>query len=214
RLEILIASSHQTELTLRVGEEERTFDLRGSLPPVLQAVGAWLRELPEPERRAVLAQIETHCGPVKDFRVQRNFGFLSWGDVREMDRQDLVRFGAHSTSHTLVTRLEEAAFQKDSSEAKSAIEKRLKRPVIHYGYPFGIFGSGSPTILKRCGYASAVTTRHGLVDPDSDAFHLRRVGISDGMGYFLFCCSVSGLLEAVLRVKERWSRSANPDSRE
>jgi hypothetical protein len=69
--------------------------------------------------------------------------------------------------------------------AKSELEERLGRPVVHLSYPVGDPGSAGRREFAAAtafGYASAVTTRPGLVHPEH-ATHLTalpRVSVNGG----------------------------------
>lgn len=93
---------------------------------------------------------------------------LTWESVGEMHASGLVEFGAHTVSHPNLRMLSEDAARKEIEDSRREIRRRLGAPVEHFAYPYGdrnAAGEREFALCKELGFKTAVTTRHGLVQP-------------------------------------------------
>lgn len=101
---------------------------------------------------------------------------LSWDEVRAMHGSG-IRFGSHTHTHPILSRLPIAALEQEIQGSKKIIEQALRCDVNCFAYPVGRqedFNSGIKQILKESGYLCAVTTVFGVNRHGSDLFELRR----------------------------------------
>jgi peptidoglycan/xylan/chitin deacetylase (PgdA/CDA1 family) len=108
---------------------------------------------------------------------------MSWDELRAFALDPLVTIGAHSVTHCNLAKQSEAvaAFEIETSRAR--IEAALQRKVLHLAYPYGdriAAGSREFTIAKAAGFKTAVTTRPGMLFPESAAHltALQRVSLN------------------------------------
>ena len=91
---------------------------------------------------------------------------MDWGEIEALARHPLATIGAHTLTHPRLARLDVAEMRTELGAAKALLERRLGRPVVHLAYPVGDPGSAGRREFDAAaafGYASAVTTRPGLV---------------------------------------------------
>ena len=94
---------------------------------------------------------------------------LDWVGIADLARHPLVTIGAHTVSHVMLAKHEEARVRDELLAGRRILEQRLDRPVRHLAYPVGDRGSAACrefAIAAEVGYASAVTTRPGLIFAD------------------------------------------------
>ncbi len=97
---------------------------------------------------------------------------MDWDEIEALARHPLATIGAHTLTHPRLARLDAAEMRTELGAAKSQLEERLGRPVDHLAYPVGDPGSAGPREFAASaafGYASAVTTRPGLIHSDHAA---------------------------------------------
>ena len=97
---------------------------------------------------------------------------MDWREIEELARHPLATIGAHTLTHPRLARLDDAEMRTELGAAKSILEERLGRPVVHLAYPVGDPGSAGRREFDAAaafGYASAVTTRPGLVHAEHAA---------------------------------------------
>jgi peptidoglycan/xylan/chitin deacetylase (PgdA/CDA1 family) len=133
----------------------------------------WLRGLPGDHdlRREVESLCARH--DVDQSRVAHEL-CMSWDELKDFAADPLVTIGAHTITHCNLARQSEvtAAFELATSRAR--IEDALRRPILHFAYPYGDRIAAGPrefSLAKAAGFKTAVTTRPGMIFPAS-AEHL------------------------------------------
>ena len=112
------------------------------------------------------------------------FRMLRSDQIRQMSRRDLVRVGAHSASHQILTRTspDDACAQIHAS--LRTIAALVERPSRTFAYPNGgpdDFDENVIEMLRRAGIEHAVTLIPGPNARTTDAYRLRRYAVgSDG----------------------------------
>ena len=88
-----------------------------------------------------------------------------------------IRFGSHTVSHPILSRVGRDRARRELEESKSMIEEQVGGSVDGFAYPNGTPADYLPetkTLLRDSGYRFAVTTSPGANDAATDAFELRR----------------------------------------
>ena len=126
---------------------------------------------------------------------------LDWNEIREMQAGG-VSFGSHCLSHELLTSLDRTQQERELTESKEVLERRLGIPVEAVAYPNGNFNAEIKGFAARAGYRCALSVQRGSVSASDDRFELRRVnvhqgcsrGLFDGFARGLFACYIEGIL--------------------
>lgn len=172
-LEMAIARSSAIEA--RIGGVATRLD--ASTPAAKQAafdrLHDWLRALPgEHDVRREIAALCAHCG-VDETTISRDL-CMSWDELKAFADDPLVAIGAHSVSHCNLARQPGATASHEMAESRARIENSLQRPVVHLAYPYGDRDAAGPrefALARAAGFKTAVTTRPGMIFPQS-ADHL------------------------------------------
>ncbi len=93
---------------------------------------------------------------------------LDWAGLASLARHPLCTIGAHTLTHPMLAKHDADLVRRELEESRRAIEMRIGLPVRHLAYPVGDPRSAGPrehAIAAELGYASAVTTRPGLIFP-------------------------------------------------
>jgi len=133
-----------------------------------------LRAVSDEERAEGVIRIREalRVGPARDVPGL----MLSWDDVREMHRAG-IRFGSHTATHPILSRVDAARARRELVDSRSAIEEHLGAPVAGFAYPNGTRADFLPetkALLRETGYEYAVSTEGGTNDAQTDLFELRR----------------------------------------
>ena len=141
---------------------------------VQQEVLGYLRSISDEERAAGVLRLRgaLGVGPVPPAPGL----MLSWDEVREMARGG-VRFGSHTVTHPILSRVDGERAKRELVESKARIEDELKSAVTGFAYPNGTRADYTPEtkeLLRDAGYAYAVTTIAGTNDRTTDPYELRR----------------------------------------
>ena len=93
---------------------------------------------------------------------------LDWAGIARMSREPLCTIGAHTLTHPMLAKHPEDVARREIVDGKAILEARLDRPVHHLAYPVGdagVAGRREFAMAAAAGYASAVTTRPGMIFP-------------------------------------------------
>jgi len=166
-LEQAIARSEAVEVTVGEGTETLTC---GSVEEKYQAYEKvyWrLRGLGEQEKREMARGIAERAGIDMAALIQDLS--LTWGEIEWLSGDPLVTIGAHTVSHSALARLSDAEAEYEIAESRRRIGDMIGARPRHLAYPYGDPGSAGPrefTIAARLGFATAVTTRPGVLFPE------------------------------------------------
>lgn len=94
---------------------------------------------------------------------------MSWDELRGFADDPLVTIGGHTISHCNLAHEPEDIAQQEIQLSKERIESALQKPVRHFAYPYGDKAAAGPrefATTRAQGFATAVTTRPGMIFPD------------------------------------------------
>jgi peptidoglycan/xylan/chitin deacetylase (PgdA/CDA1 family) len=93
---------------------------------------------------------------------------MDWPEIRALAAHPLATVGAHTVSHKMLAKWPESVAREEMRQSRKRIEEEIGLPVRHLAYPVGDPTSASPrefALARELGFASAVTTRPGMVFP-------------------------------------------------
>jgi peptidoglycan/xylan/chitin deacetylase (PgdA/CDA1 family) len=133
----------------------------------------WLRALPGEHdlRREMTALCASHG--VDETAIAREL-CMSWDELKAFACHPLVGIGAHTITHCNLARQSELIASQEMATSRARIEGLLQRPVLHLAYPYGdrsAAGAREFALARAAGFKTAVTTRPGMIFPES-AQHL------------------------------------------
>lgn len=106
---------------------------------------------------------------------------ISWEMLDELRNDPLAEIGGHTVTHARISSLSPEAALRELKGSRDRLIERLDIPARHFAFPFGRSGDCGPRdfqIARDAGYASAATTRKGLLLKGQDAFDLPRCTIN------------------------------------
>jgi peptidoglycan/xylan/chitin deacetylase (PgdA/CDA1 family) len=172
-LEMAIAKASSIEA--RIGDVATRLDT--STPAAKQAafdrLHDWLRGLPG--EHDIQREISTLCARhgVDETAICREL-CMSWDELKSFADDPLVTIGAHTITHCNLARQTEEIASHEMATSRARIESALGRPVLHLAYPYGDKIAAGPrefALARSAGFKTAVTTRPGMIFPES-AGHL------------------------------------------
>ncbi|TPK90796.1 polysaccharide deacetylase family protein [Mesorhizobium sp. B2-4-17] len=128
-------------------------------------------EVREEDLRTVLRDLATSNGIDADAPRLRTL--MNWNEIRTISAHPLVTIGAHTINHSNLKRLSEADARHEIGAVKDMLRARLGRVPRHFAYPYGYasaVGCREVGFAREAGYASAVTTRHGVLRAEHAGF--------------------------------------------
>jgi peptidoglycan/xylan/chitin deacetylase (PgdA/CDA1 family) len=109
---------------------------------------------------------------------------LGWDHIRTMQESGLAEFYAHSRSHARCANLSAQELLIELGESKRAIENHLGKPCPYLCWPYGEYNDAALKVARDVGYKAIFTTVHGVVNPGSDPFAIKRIVVKDGVAWF------------------------------
>lgn len=122
------------------------------------------REVAEEDQQEALKAIAEASGWTEG-PVRR---FMDWDKLRRLAAHPLATIGAHTVHHFNLKRLSPEAALAEMTESASIIETETGLRPRHFAYPYGYEDAVGPReveLARQAGFASAVTTRHGVLQP-------------------------------------------------
>ena len=114
---------------------------------------------------------------------------MTWGMARELEQRN-VRFGPHSETHMIMTKLDRARISREMSASRARVVEELAKPLNIFCFPNGRSGQDfndvAVSVAKQLGFSSALTTDPGYVSSSSrERFQLDRVALPDNINELL-----------------------------
>ena len=110
------------------------------------------------------------------------FNYMSWDQIREINKEDFVEIGNHSHTHEYLVDDSEELIIKDIKKSISIFEKELGKNSIFFSYPFGEYSLKFKDIIKSLGFKYAFGQHSGVIDETKDSYELPRYPINEKYG--------------------------------
>ncbi len=94
---------------------------------------------------------------------------MSWDEIKTLAEDPLCTIGTHTVHHYALARLEKEQAVAEISDGAQILEAALGEKPKHFAYPYGYSlaaGRRDFEIVAELGFASAVTTRPGIIYKD------------------------------------------------
>jgi peptidoglycan/xylan/chitin deacetylase (PgdA/CDA1 family) len=104
---------------------------------------------------------------------------LSTSELRAAAAAPLVRVGAHTVSHSYLSRLAEAEQRREIADSKARLEALTGAPIEHFSYPHGDHAPATIALVRETGFRVACGSAAAPVTSAVDRFDLPRVEVPD-----------------------------------
>ncbi len=190
-----IAHTQKNELEGFGSREKYRFHTQWERESTRDGVLLYMRSLPDDKRQQKIERLyETLEMPMKH---EADALMLNWEEVKLM-RQSGMRFGAHTVTHPILSRLPLEQAKDEVRDSRKIIHAHLGDSEIAFAYPSGRkedYNQEIKEIVMEEGFYCAVSTVWGGNEEQEDPFELKRMGI-DGRDidtfrlrflYYRFC---------------------------
>jgi len=141
-----------------------------------------LKDIDIEERNQHLKDIETQLGAVTNSQPS----MLNWDEIRIMSDAGIT-FGAHTHTHSILTRMPIEDAKKDIVHSKEIIENKLGMKVRHFAFPNGRKSDFNEDLKRYCreiGFSSVSTFNYGNNRKVEDIWELKRIGSESPVSLF------------------------------
>jgi peptidoglycan/xylan/chitin deacetylase (PgdA/CDA1 family) len=158
-----------------------------------------LKQLPHQELLEKLAdlreELDIHT-PAEQAR-DSHFRMLDNQSIAEMSASGLIEFGAHTATHTILSRVDETRARQEISSSIEDTQRLTGKSCRLFAYPNGKpgdYNEANIRFLASCGIEAAVTTRDGPSTMSTPPLELCRYGIGANLSILPFILRVHHLL--------------------
>lgn len=183
RLEFAFENTRQKELNY--SRNHFPLDSNANRLASLIAVKKIFKDLPQQDQEKRTAEIEASLDCFlanSEQSMPAIFRPMSVDQISEMAGNKLIDFGAHTHSHRILGRCDEASIREEIQSSQSKIAKLIEKPCDLFCYPNGQpgdFNDLTGSLLQEAGFRCALTTVNGRNKAGCDPFTLQRLGVSD-----------------------------------
>jgi peptidoglycan/xylan/chitin deacetylase (PgdA/CDA1 family) len=167
-LEMAIAKADAIEITMGGVASRLDTSTAQAKQAAFDRLHDWLRTLSEHDLQREIASLCARHG-IDQAAICRD-RCMSWDELKTFSADPLVTIGAHSITHCNLAQQSETTAREELTLSRARIEDALQRPAIHLAYPYGDKPAAGPrefALARASGYKTAVTTRPGMVFPES-----------------------------------------------
>jgi len=100
--------------------------------------------------------------------------FMTWDDVRTMQRAPLVTWGSHTVTHINVASVDGARLREELECSRDRIERETGRPCDLIAYPGGRFDESKIRHVRAAGYRAGFVMREGINNCATQPYAFRR----------------------------------------
>ncbi len=109
-------------------------------------------------------------------------GYMSWDNIKEIEKYDFVEIGNHSHSHDYLIDFTDDEIKNDLKKSINIFEKQLGKNSKFFSYPFGEYSTSLKNIVIDLGYKYAFGQHSGVVDQTKNFFEMPRFPINEKYG--------------------------------
>ena len=109
-------------------------------------------------------------------------GYMSWDNIKEIEKYDFVEIGNHSHSHDYLIDFKDKEIENDLKKSISIFKKKLGKNSIFFSYPFGEYSSSLKNIVIKLGYKYAFGQHSGVIDSTKNFYEMPRFPINEKYG--------------------------------
>lgn len=171
--------------------------LRATQPAEIDVRLRALKGMPAHEKDEALAALGANGA-----QDPAEFRLMTWEDVARLAEDPRIRFGAHTTSHEILSQLPDAEVEREIRESHAEVTRRLGYVPKVFAYPNGRpqdFDGRAQAALRALDVAWAVSTEEGLARSDGDPLAVRRICIGSDLPLRRFRVLVDGTVDWLKR---------------
>ena len=161
--------ARENEITMKVDKEIFNFKTRttGEKYQAFSAIYWALRQAPHTIQQTAIQGLidQYHLSPSAACRDTA----LDWKTLKELSESSLVTIGAHTVNHYALSKLSAEEAADEAEQSRQILAQHLGIEPAHFTFPYGDSGSAGARefeITRNLGFATATTTRKGVLFPE------------------------------------------------
>ena len=110
------------------------------------------------------------------------FNYMTWDQIREIEKEDFVEIGNHSHTHEYLVDENQELIIGDIKQSIKIFETELGKNSDFFSYPFGEYSLEFKNIIISLGFKYAFGQHSGVMDETKDFYELPRFPINEKYG--------------------------------
>ncbi len=110
------------------------------------------------------------------------YGYMSWDQIKEIDKENFVHIGNHSHTHEYLVDRTPDEILNDLNKSILIFKKNLGYNSHFFSYPFGEYSIKFKEIVKDLNFKFAFGQHSGVIDETKDPLELPRFPINEKYG--------------------------------
>ena len=110
-----------------------------------------------------------------------NNGYMTWDQIKEIEKEDFVMIGHHSHSHEYLIEKSDQEFIEDIEKANLIFKNRIGYIPTIFSYPFGEYSEFMRNYISE-NFEIGFGQHSGVIDVNKDKFQLPRFPINENYG--------------------------------
>jgi poly-beta-1,6-N-acetyl-D-glucosamine N-deacetylase len=111
-----------------------------------------------------------------------SFNYMSWDQIKEVDKEEFVEIGNHSHTHEYLVDESDKVIKEDIQKSINIFKEKLKKNSEFFSYPFGEYSNNFKNIIKTLGFKYAFGQHSGVIDETKKFYELPRFPINEKYG--------------------------------
>ena len=122
-------------------------------------------------------------------KIKKNFlcatkaeDFLDWNDVKKLNRYKIIEIGCHTFGHPNLSKLNNFALNHEINLSKKNIEKKIKKNLKYFAYPYGgknEVSSNVVSFVKKANFKLAFTAQCQKIDVIKNKMKVSRYFVTE-----------------------------------
>ncbi len=109
-------------------------------------------------------------------------GYMTWEEIREIEKYDFVEIGNHSHTHEYLIDFTDVEIKEDLKRSINIFNDNLGKNSIFFSYPFGEYSTSLKNIVIDLGFKYAFGQHSGVVDRTKNYHEMPRFPINEKYG--------------------------------
>ena len=110
------------------------------------------------------------------------YGYMTWKQIKEIEKNIFVTIGNHSHSHDYLIDWKDDKIKLDLNTSIKIFKKELGYSPKIFSYPFGEYSSNLKKIISDLNFKFAFGQHSGVIDPTKDFLELPRFPVNEKYG--------------------------------
>ncbi len=109
-------------------------------------------------------------------------GYMSWANIKEIEKYDFVEIGNHSHTHEYLIDFSDFEIEEDLKKSIKIFKENLGKNSFFFSYPFGEYSSSLKNIVINLGFKYAFGQHSGVADFTKNIYEMPRFPINEKYG--------------------------------